>query len=75
MIAIKLSLGRESGIQPKHIVSTLARHGGVPAASIGRITINDGATLVDVHSSEASKVIGSSGELRYRADRLDASLA
>jgi ATP-dependent RNA helicase DeaD len=74
MIKLALSAGKASGIQVNNVVSTIARHGGIPADAIGRIWIDDSRTVVDVHESEVPRLLGKSGELRFGSARLDVDL-
>ncbi|NNE71737.1 MAG: DEAD/DEAH box helicase [Rhodothermales bacterium] len=75
MVKLALPIGKESGIRVNNVVSTIARHGGVPAEAIGRVEIADGRTTVDIRESEAGRVLGKSGELRFGPKRLDVDLA
>lgn len=75
MVKLALPIGKESGIRVNNVVSTIARHGGVPADAIGRVEIADGRTTVDIRESEAKRVLGKSGELRFGPKRLDVDLA
>jgi len=74
MVKLALSAGKSSGIQVNNVVSTIARHGGIPADAIGRIWIDDKRTLVDVHESEVPRLLGKSGELRFGSARLNVDL-
>ncbi|MBO6574210.1 MAG: DEAD/DEAH box helicase [Rhodothermales bacterium] len=74
MVAIELNIGRQDEVRVNQLVSTLARHGGVPPDRIGRITIEDRRTLVGIHTSAVSELMQKSGELRVGKLRLDVSL-
>ncbi len=75
MVKLAIPIGKDSGVRVNNIVSTIARHGGVPAEAIGRVEIADGRTTIDIRESEAKRVLGKSGELRFGPKRLDVELA
>ncbi len=44
----RVAVGREHGVLPKHIVGAIANEAGLDAQHIGRIEIDESATLVDL---------------------------
>ncbi|MFT4603901.1 MAG: ATP-dependent RNA helicase DeaD [Rhodothermales bacterium] len=75
MVTLAIPIGKDSGVRVNNIVSTVARHGGVPAEAIGRVEIGDGRTTIDIRQSEAKRILGKSGELRFGPQRLAVELA
>jgi ATP-dependent RNA helicase DeaD len=75
MVKLSIPIGKDSGVRVNNIVSTIARHGGVPAEAIGRVEIAEARTTVDIRESEAKRILGKSGELRFGPNRLEVELA
>ena len=75
MVKLAIPIGKDSGVRVNNIVSTIARHGGVPAEAIGRVEIADARTTIDIRESEAKRILGKSGELRFGPKRLEVELA
>jgi ATP-dependent RNA helicase DeaD len=66
MVRLSLSRGRAHGIQPNQVVSSLAYYAQIPGSSIGRISIEDKYTLVDVPEQFAPQVLAKTGKYRIR---------
>ncbi|GAB4423094.1 MAG: DEAD/DEAH box helicase [Anaerolineae bacterium] len=66
MVRLTLSRGRAHGIRPNEIVSSLAYYANIPGSSIGRISIEDKHTLVDVPEQFASQVLAKTGNYRIK---------
>ncbi|MCA9291017.1 MAG: DEAD/DEAH box helicase [Phycisphaerales bacterium] len=48
MARYRLEVGQDHGVQPKHIVGAIANETGLDGRSIGRITVNDVYTILDM---------------------------
>jgi ATP-dependent RNA helicase DeaD len=57
MVRLSMSLGRRHGIRPSDVVGAIAYHADIPGSTIGRISIEDGYTLVDVPEALAGQVL------------------
>jgi ATP-dependent RNA helicase DeaD len=66
MVRLALSKGRQQGIRPQDVVSTIARHANIPGYTLGKIRIHDQHTHVDVPEEFVSQVLALSGEYRIR---------
>jgi ATP-dependent RNA helicase DeaD len=66
MVRLSLSLGRIHGIRPNDVVGTIAFHADIPGHTIGRISIQDNSTLVDVPEQFVSRVLAKNGHYRIR---------
>ena len=66
MVRLNLSLGRSHGIRPNDVVGTIAFHADIPGHTIGRISIQDNSTPVDVPEQYVSKVLAKNGNYRAR---------
>ncbi len=66
MVRLTLSRGRAHGIRPNEVVSSLAYYANIPGSSIGRISIEDKHTLVDVPEQFASQVLAKTGNYRIK---------
>lgn len=66
MVRLSLRLGREHGIRPNDIVGAIAGYADIPGASIGKITINDKSSLVDVPESLVGKVLSKTADAQIR---------
>ncbi len=68
MVRLSLSLGRSHGIRPNEVVSSIAYHANIPGSSIGRISIQDEHTLVDVMEEYVGQVMANASN--YRIHRM-----
>ena len=75
MVRLSLSLGRSHGIRPNDVVGTIAFHADIPGHTIGRISIQDNSTLVDVPEQYVSKVLAKNGNYRIRQHSLSIKTA
>ena len=66
MVRLSLRLGREHGIRPNDIVGAIAGYADIPGAVIGKITINDKNSLVDVPENLVGKVLAKAAEGQIR---------
>lgn len=64
MVRLSLSTGRAHGITVNHIVGSLSHHADIPGRAIGKISIGDNHTLVDVPESLAAQVLAKAGNYR-----------
>jgi ATP-dependent RNA helicase DeaD len=66
MVRLSLSRGRAHGIRPNEVVSSIAHYANIPGNSIGRISIEDKHTLVDVPEQFAPQVLAKTGSYRIK---------
>lgn len=64
-----INRGRQHGIKPGEIVSSIASAANIPGSSIGKISINDDTTYVDVRENHANKV--DNNNINYTIHRKD----
>ena len=74
MVTISIGLGKNAGIEPRHIVGAVANETGLPGRSIGRIEINDRYTTFDVPSKAAEGVISALNSTKIIGRRVTARL-
>ena len=58
MVRLLLSTGRADGLRVNHIVGSLSNHADIPGRSLGKISIQNQYTLVDVPEKLAGRVLG-----------------
>ncbi len=75
MVRLTLNTGRNQGIRPNEVVSTLAYHGGIPGNAIGKINIHPQHTLVDVPEQFVGQILAKSDAYRIRRQAVRAELA
>ena len=74
MVPVSLAAGRRNGVRPNHVVATVARLSGIPGNALGRITITDNTTFVDVPEEHADRVLAS-GPYQFGKRRAEAQRA
>ncbi|MFH0726473.1 MAG: DEAD/DEAH box helicase [Pseudomonadota bacterium] len=75
MVRLTLSLGKSDGTQVNNIVGTLSHYADIPGNAIGRISIQDRHTLVDVPERFVEKVLAKTGDYRIGKQRIEVRLA
>jgi ATP-dependent RNA helicase DeaD len=75
MVRLTLSLGKSDGTQVNSIVGTLSHYADIPGNAIGRISIQDRHTLVDVPERFVEKVLAKTGDYRIGKQRIEVRLA
>ena len=66
MVRLSLSIGKVHGIRPGDIVGTIAFHADIPGYTIGKISIQDKHTLVDVPEAAVGRVLAKNGGYAIR---------
>lgn len=66
MVRLSLERGREHGINPGEIVGGIASRADIPGHGIGKITIKDKFTFIDVQEEYVPAVLGKSGQYHFR---------
>ncbi len=66
MVRLSIAKGREHGIKPGEIVGGIASVADIPGFGIGRITINEKTTLIDVQKEYVPAVLKRSGSYHFR---------
>jgi ATP-dependent RNA helicase DeaD len=66
MIRLSLERGRQHGIRPGEVVGTIASCANIPGSAIGKITIQDEQTMLDVQEEYVSRVLGHTGSYCFR---------
>ncbi len=64
MVRILLSTGRADGVRVNHVVGSLSHFADIPGHSLGKISIQNQHTLVDVPEKFAGRVLGNGGIYR-----------
>ncbi|MEE8356067.1 MAG: DEAD/DEAH box helicase [Anaerolineales bacterium] len=65
MVRLNLSRGRQHGISPGEIVGGIASRANIPGNGIGKISIFDKFTLLDVKEEYVSNVLGKTGSYHF----------
>ncbi|MCJ7715950.1 MAG: DEAD/DEAH box helicase [Anaerolineales bacterium] len=65
MVSLNLSRGRQHGINPGEIVGGIASLADIPGNGIGKISIFDKYTLLDVKEEYVSNVLGKTGSYHF----------
>ena len=58
MVRLLLSTGRADGVRVNHVVGSLSHFADIPGGSLGKISIQQQHTLVDVPEKLAGLVLG-----------------
>jgi hypothetical protein len=64
MVRLLLSTGRADGVRANHVVGTISHGAAIPGRSLGKISIQQQHTLVDVPKSLVGQVLDKG--TRYR---------
>jgi ATP-dependent RNA helicase DeaD len=75
MVRLSLSGGRRNGVRSADVVSAIARHADIPGSTIGKISIFDEYTLVDVPEQFVPQVLAKNGNYRIRKQAVTLELA
>lgn len=70
MVRLSLRLGKEHGIRPNDIVGAIAAHADIPGAVIGKITIHEKRSLVDIPEELVGKVLAKASDAQIRKQPL-----
>ncbi|TLM94736.1 MAG: DEAD/DEAH box helicase, partial [Actinobacteria bacterium] len=71
MVRLSLNLGREHGIRVNDIVGAIAAHAEIPGKVIGKISIGDQRSLVDVPEEFVAQVITKTRAATFHRQPLD----
>jgi ATP-dependent RNA helicase DeaD len=66
MVRILVNSGRKNGINPSEIVGSIARFSNIPGTSIGKISIKDRHSLVDIEKQYVEKVLAKTGKIKMK---------
>jgi ATP-dependent RNA helicase DeaD len=75
MVRLSLALGRSQGIRPNDVVSSIAYFADIPGSKIGKISIHEQNTLVDIPERFVHKVLAKSGDYRINRQAATVKLA
>lgn len=75
MVRLALSSGRSDGMKVNHIVGSLSHYADIPGNAIGKISIQEKLTLVDVPEKFVEKVLAGTGDYRIGKQRIAVRLA
>jgi ATP-dependent RNA helicase DeaD len=64
MVRLNLSSGRSDGITVSHVVGSLAHHADIPGRAIGKISIQQSHTLVDVPKQWVDQIMAKASSYR-----------
>jgi len=70
MVRLSMRLGKQHGIRPNDIVGVIAGYADIPGAVIGKITIQDKNSLVDVPENLVGKVLSKAADAQIRKQPL-----
>lgn len=74
MVKLSIGIGKNAGIEPRHIVGAVAGETGLPGRSIGRIEIADRYTTFDVPDESAEAVIEALNRTKIMGRRVTARI-
>jgi hypothetical protein len=66
MVRLALNAGRDHGVRPSDVVGAIAAHAAIPGHVLGKISIEEARTFVDVPEQHVSRVLAKSGSYRIR---------
>jgi ATP-dependent RNA helicase DeaD len=66
MVRLSIPRGRTHGINPGEIVGGIASLANIPGSGIGKITIMDKTTFIDIKNEFVPAVLGKSGDYHFR---------
>lgn len=66
MVRLSLPKGKSHGINPGEIVGGIASLANIPGSGIGKITIQENKTLIDVKENFVPAVLKKSGSYHFR---------
>ena len=64
MVRLSLNTGKADGVRVNNVVASLAHFADIPGRALGRITIQEHHTLVDVPEQFLGQVLAKSGSYR-----------
>jgi ATP-dependent RNA helicase DeaD len=70
MVKIGLNLGKSHGVRPNDIVGKVAFHADIPGHAIGKITIKEDYSQLDVQEQFVKQVLASSGKFDIHKERV-----
>jgi len=66
----RLTVGHEHGVMPGNIVGAIANEAGIKGRNIGRISIHDDYTLIDLPAGIPTKILNSLGNIWVAGQKL-----
>ncbi|MFC2065244.1 DEAD/DEAH box helicase [Chloroflexota bacterium] len=75
MVRVMFQKGRNHGVKPNEVISSIAYFADIPGKSLGKIIIQDKSTLVDIPDELVNKVISSSGKIKLKKENIQIQLA
>ena len=75
MVRVSISKGRQQGVRPSDVVSTIAYHANIPGFVIGKIVIQDHRTLVDVPQEHLAQVLSQASKYRLNKQGVTVEVA
>ena len=71
MAFYRAAVGRNHGVQPKNIVGAIANEGGMDRSQIGRITVNDDYSVVELPAGLSAGILGRLSRIRVLQQSLN----
>jgi len=75
MVRLQLSMGRQHGLKPNEIVGLIASRAEIPGNVIGKISIQDSRSFVDVPEDMVTQVLARTRDARIRRLAMDLQVA
>jgi len=75
MVRMAISQGRVQGIRPNDVVSTIAYVAEIPGSTIGKISIQDELTFVDIPEEFVPQVLAKAGNYKIHRQPVQVQLA
>ena len=75
MVRMSINRGKAFGIRPNDVVGTIAYHADIPGRSLGRISIHENYTLVDVPEQFVEQVLSKGDRYQIHRENVEIVLA
>ncbi|MGB1250034.1 MAG: DEAD/DEAH box helicase [Candidatus Promineifilaceae bacterium] len=75
MVQLAINRGKSFGIRPNDVVGTIAYHADIPGRVLGRISIHENRTLVDVPQEFVEKVLSKQGNYQIHRENVEIVVA
>ena len=75
MVRLSINRGKAFGIRPNDVVGTIAYHADIPGRSLGRITIHENHTLVDIPEQFVEQVLAKRERYQIHRENVEVELA
>ena len=75
MVRLSMGIGKHHGVRPNDVVGVIAAHANIPGSSIGKISILERRTLVDVPEAYVAQVLKMARQAEIRRRPIELEMA